>query len=322
MLLLYTSPARQGGTSLDLSFAGGALPSGTSFLRASAGAYFDASGVLQTAASDAPRFDYDPVTHAARGILIEPQAQNWFAYSIPRLTDNGGSGYWNSQTTNATVTNNAAVAPNGVTEASLLKDNATSSSHYIGYANSYLPSSFIEGSVYAYSLYAKAGTAHVVQPWFALSGVYTYATFDLAAGTVGSTNNLTDVSIAPVGNDWFRCSMSFMFPVGGSILRLYLALTNDDANASYRPSYVGASKGVYVWGAQLEPSAKATSAIAANGSFVTRAADQLSFGVPPGVSTLRDTFDNATTQDVSVSPGAYTVPTNLDRPRILRIQGV
>lgn len=41
------------------------------FTRGSPGSYFDSSGVLQSAAINVPRFDYDPVTLAARGILVE-----------------------------------------------------------------------------------------------------------------------------------------------------------------------------------------------------------------------------------------------------------
>jgi hypothetical protein len=50
------------------------LPTGISLTRATTGTYFDASGVLQTAAIDAPRFDHNPVSpFAATGLLIEEQ---------------------------------------------------------------------------------------------------------------------------------------------------------------------------------------------------------------------------------------------------------
>jgi hypothetical protein len=58
-------------TSLDLSFLGGTLDGRITFTRASTATYFDVTGTMQTAATNAPRFDFDPVSHAPRGLLIE-----------------------------------------------------------------------------------------------------------------------------------------------------------------------------------------------------------------------------------------------------------
>jgi hypothetical protein len=46
------------------------------FTRASTATYFDSTGTLTTAAIDAPRFDYNPTTLAARGLLVEAQRTN------------------------------------------------------------------------------------------------------------------------------------------------------------------------------------------------------------------------------------------------------
>ena len=65
------------GVSLDLSFmTPGTLDPRITFTRASTATYTDASGTIQTAATNAPRWDYDPVTHQMRGLLIEEARTN------------------------------------------------------------------------------------------------------------------------------------------------------------------------------------------------------------------------------------------------------
>ena len=63
--------------SLDLGFlVPGTMPPGITFTRASTGTYFDATGTLQTATANTPRWDYDPVTHQLLGLLIEESRIN------------------------------------------------------------------------------------------------------------------------------------------------------------------------------------------------------------------------------------------------------
>lgn len=65
----------------------GSLPTGVTFSRASGGTYFDATGVLRTAANNEPRFGYDPVTLQLNGLLIEQQRTN----SVRNSTMQGAS---------------------------------------------------------------------------------------------------------------------------------------------------------------------------------------------------------------------------------------
>ena len=66
-----------GGPTLGLDFmAPGVLDPRITFTRASVATYFDAAGAIQTATSGTPRWDYDPVTHAMLGLLIEEQRAN------------------------------------------------------------------------------------------------------------------------------------------------------------------------------------------------------------------------------------------------------
>jgi hypothetical protein len=63
--------------SLLLDFAQvGRLDPRVQFTRASSATFFDQLGVLQTAAAGEARFDYDPATLAAQGLLIEEQRTN------------------------------------------------------------------------------------------------------------------------------------------------------------------------------------------------------------------------------------------------------
>src|SRR6188768_4016158 len=66
-----------GGPTLGLDFmVPGVLDPRITFTRASTGTYFDAAGVMQTAAVNAPRWDYDPATLQLRGLLLEDQRTN------------------------------------------------------------------------------------------------------------------------------------------------------------------------------------------------------------------------------------------------------
>ncbi|HEY8192019.1 MAG TPA: hypothetical protein VIG74_06305, partial [Alphaproteobacteria bacterium] len=55
--------------------------SGGTFARASVATYFDSAGTMQTASANTPRFDYDPSTLAAKGLLIEENKTNVVANS-------------------------------------------------------------------------------------------------------------------------------------------------------------------------------------------------------------------------------------------------
>jgi hypothetical protein len=72
--------------SLDLDFSTGTLDPRITFTRASTATYFDVAGTLQTAVTNAPRFDYNPVTHAARGLLVEEARTNLVLNSATLVT--------------------------------------------------------------------------------------------------------------------------------------------------------------------------------------------------------------------------------------------
>jgi hypothetical protein len=77
-----------GGTrpALDLNFLSGSLDSRVTFTRASTARAYNSSGVLTSYTTDTPRFDYDPVTLAPKGLLIEEARTNLFLNSAVGVT--------------------------------------------------------------------------------------------------------------------------------------------------------------------------------------------------------------------------------------------
>lgn len=69
---------RAGGNASGIAFdfRSGALDPRISFTRASAAWYFDSTGNLVQASTNEPRFDYDPATLQARGLLVESSRTN------------------------------------------------------------------------------------------------------------------------------------------------------------------------------------------------------------------------------------------------------
>jgi hypothetical protein len=247
------------------------------FTRASSATYFDATGVLQTATTDAPRFDYDPSTLAARGLLIEEARTNIQTYSAEVGTTTGSS--YGIIQANGTVTLNDAVAPDGTTTATSWIEDLTTSGRYISSVNFtpslntyYTISVFVKiasGSRYFGILFAAgAGWAGATTPTvvFELSG----------SGTVTSTSGspgFISASIQPVGNGWYRCAATALSdPTSTTASRIQLRLSNSSTSAA--PSYAGdGTSGVYIWGAQLEEGEFPTSYIPTVASTVTRAVD-------------------------------------------------
>jgi hypothetical protein len=118
----FLSSLRIGGRpALFLNFIGtNSLDNRVTFTRASSATFVGSNGLIQSAAINAPRFDYDPVTLAPRGLLIEEQRANLATYSAAV----GGTN-WSASSLGAgvlpTVTLNHSVAPDGSTTATRLQ---------------------------------------------------------------------------------------------------------------------------------------------------------------------------------------------------------
>jgi hypothetical protein len=244
-----------GGASLDLNLLAGPLDPRITFSRASIGTYFDATGVLQTATANTPRFDYDPAAHTALGLLIEEARTNLLLQS----GDFNNASWSKSQCTISA----AVAAPDGTTTA---RGMITAAGQLGAIVQSYTT---VAGTALTLSVFAKAGNRNATQLLIsaaAFSDASARAfTFTLTGnGSTSSGSAGATATIQAVGNGWYRCILTATPDV--SITTTVHAL-RDTANGD------GTTIQLYGWGAQLEAGAFATSYIPTTAATVTRAVD-------------------------------------------------
>jgi len=290
--------------SLDLAFVdAGVLDPRVTFTRASTATYFDSAGVLTSAAINAPRFDYNPATLAARGLLIEEQRTNLMLYS--EQFDNA---WWTK--TRCSITADATNAPTGTAVADkLVEDTSVNLSHPLISTTVTLSGT----TVHSFSVFAKAAerTAMVLRINAGADGIY--GSFNLSTGAVGTvfnsgTGSGATLSIQNVGNGWYRCTLTGICsststtPTGV----IYPAVsTTDPAGTSIVYTGDGTS-GIFVFGAQLEAGAFPTSYIPTTTTALTRSADVAS------VNTLSPWF-NATAGTLYAQVSLITVSNDANR---------
>jgi hypothetical protein len=241
-----TSPP---GVTLDISFGGPTLDPRITFTRASTATYFDATGTMQTATTNAPRFDYDPVTHVARGLLIEEARTNLWLQSA----DASNAAWQKANITVAApvVTANQAIAPDGTLTAARVTYPAVSAA---GNMSELYQQVTVTAAVYTFSVWLKGNAGGEQLYLYASSGT----NYELRVTLTTAWQRFVFVTPALTAAGWFFCI--------GTDLR--------DVSQTSTPGGT-----VFVWGAQLEQGAFATSYIPTTAAAVTRAADAASMPV-------------------------------------------
>jgi hypothetical protein len=227
----------------------------------------NSSGYVATVNANLPRFDFDSVTLAPRGLLIEETRAN-----LTLNSSNLSAVSWSLL--RATNTQNSGTAPDNTNTANLLLDTATSGTHVAIQL-------FIKAAspiAYSASIFLKAGVR--TRGEFRMTdqaGNGTRVTFNLSNGTVGTPTvfgtgfTLGSASVVALRDGWYRVILTTT-----SNSATTLGLETYIANDALAISYVGNGSGFFVWGAQLEAGAFATSYIPTVASTVTRNADVVS----------------------------------------------
>lgn len=241
---------------LSLNFMAGALDSKIAFTRAlNTATRVNSSGLVEIVNANVARFDYDPVTLAAKGLLIEETRSNIVNYS-----DDFANTAWLKL--NATITSNAITAPDGTNTADKLVETVADNVHIV-----YRSPTVVDGAAYTLSVYAKAAERN----WlfmFEDSGSNGNAWFNLSTGTIGTTGSGTVATMTNAGNGWYRCSITYTQP--GTTGRIRYAVTINNAVSEYAGN---GTSGIYIWGAQLEAGNFLTSYIPTVDVSLTRNAD-------------------------------------------------
>ena len=201
-----------------------------------------------------PRFDYDPVTLAPKGLLIEEARTNLLLYS-----EQFNNVYWTP--TGATVSANTTSSPDGTVNADSLVEDTSTAVHRV-----FATPACSVSTVYTYTAYIKAaGRTEVRLLETTLGGAF----FNLSTVAIITTDAGVTASIQDAGNGWRRCRIT---ATTGAAQVLFVAQIQ--ASAASNTIYTGnGTTALYLYGAQLEAGSFATSYIPTVASTVTRSAD-------------------------------------------------
>jgi len=246
---------------LALDFTAGVLDPRVTVARAlNTATRINSSGLIEPVNTNLPRFDYDPITLAAKGLLIEESRANAYSYS---------SDYTQAYWTKAGIdigTSSVQLAPDGVSYMQKIQELNTTGVHRL---NPAIAPSVTSGTQYTMSVFAKKGERDILDVFESSYTGVVIARFNLTNGTAQSLNAIATAKIEPWPDGIYRCIVTATAQSTGTpgfmnFLQLY------DGASSYTgtPGY-----GLYVWGRQFEAGAFATSYIPTTTTSLTRNAD-------------------------------------------------
>lgn len=223
--------------SFSADFTTDVLPTGITFTRSNNTATrINASGLIELVNADIARFDYNPITLACLGLLIEETRQNVCLYS-----EKFDQAPWETGASVA-VTPNAAIAPDGnMTAYQLNATGATVSANRTRGIHNVNPT----GLIFTFSIWLKSVSGTSFSTTIRLSN---------AADSNGNEINVT------VTGTWKRFTLTQAFTATSTAIR-------------WQINYSSTGRNMYAWGAQVEQGAGATSYIPTTSAAVTRNAD-------------------------------------------------
>ena len=240
--------------------------------RNSTATYIDEDGLIKTALANVPRIDF---SSGEAALLVEPQRSNLVTYSEP-------------------VSGSQVNSFSGV--------DFLSYNWLNGFTNS------IKYNSTTSVIFCKVG---IVEP----SKVYTFSAFiimdDLSKPSFGEgISNDAYMRLATIKATSYRYT-----DCGNNIWRVEgTATTGTNSNTGYleandiQKNSSNSSKGFRLVGWQIEQASASSSYIPANGTTVTRLADNISVPIPAGVTSITETIDGVEQTPITTIPTTYSLP--------------
>ena len=239
---------------LALDFTTASLDARVTFTRSgNTATRVNSSGFIEGINADLPRFDFNPITLACKGLLIEESRINLCLYSDDLQSSTGVWGL-----TSCTSTANDVDGPDGTLSAEKL----TATGSFPRLAQTI---TLADNTNYTMSIFVKKGDAYVFSLFATNKANTTTQTFfDVDAGTVTSGTG----TITPYKNGFYRCTMTFNSASGGTTPVLRFVNNAQGVTGGW-----SGSNYLYAYGGQFEAGAFATSYIPTTSAALTRNAD-------------------------------------------------
>lgn len=288
------------GTLAVYDFAGGSYPAVT-VSRASTGYVADLAGAYTSVAADTLR-------RSNRGALIEPAATN-------RVRNSAGAGAVAGSPGTLPTNWSLYLAPAGLSRTVV----GTGTTNGVEWVDIRVTGTSTSGG--EMTLGPEANSVLTFPASSALSGSMFAA---LSGGTLSGVNGISLRGISYNGSSYLTESGTTI-SLTSTLTRFSLPFTSSATSNSvlFALTLQGQSGAAFdftirVGWPQVETGSVASSPVRTTSASATRAADAASITIPAGASRIIYTFDDGSTQQVSASPGAYTIPTSLNRPYIAR----
>ena len=245
------------------------------FTRASTATYIDRYGVLKTAAINEPRFEKE-------GYLNEGASTNLLTYS-----EQFDHASWSKGSITIVANTTETLDPYGTNLAAKFSETAVASDHPI-----YKVYSFVAGTSYTQSMFAKVGTRTRIELNFqSISFTANQRVdFDLVSKTGAVIQGTPTYRIEELANGWFRLSITATATIT-ALSGFVFGMLNDSGAISYLGDI---TKYMYIFGAKLEASPFASSYIPTVASAVTRAGDILSVSYLNNTAGCNNRFSEET----------------------------